>query len=72
MIEAVAADVVVFSAGFMNQWRMPNQQVVKRYQSAGVQTFNTAEHGMVQVDFNDGRWQVSRYRQDMFPFWFSN
>ena len=77
-IKHLKASAVVFSAGYLNQWKMPNQQVVARYQNANVQVFSTADDGMVQFTMSANRgkdakaWQVSTYRADISPYWFNN
>ncbi|GLX79806.1 ComEC family protein [Thalassotalea insulae] len=71
-IRTVAPKFAVFSAGFLNRWQMPTDEVVKRYQQQGVTTFNTAEHGMVKVVINEQEFKVLPYRQQLWPFWFAN
>jgi len=71
-IKHVSPDVVIFSAGFLNRWKMPMNRVVKRYQDNQVKVFNTAENGMVQLDIDNNGIHVKSYRQDIFPYWFAN
>ncbi|REL27717.1 DNA internalization-related competence protein ComEC/Rec2 [Thalassotalea euphylliae] len=77
-IKHLEAKAVVFSAGYLNQWKMPNQQVLARYQDANTQVFSTAQDGLVQfsisTDASAGQryWQVHTYRADISPYWFNN
>ncbi|MCH2056177.1 MAG: DNA internalization-related competence protein ComEC/Rec2 [Thalassotalea sp.] len=71
-INAVKPEYVLFSAGYLHHWRMPNSDVVARCQRAGVVSYNTAEHGMVKVKFSKGQVKVDSYRRDYFPYWFAN
>ena len=71
-INAVKPEYVLFSAGYLHHWRMPNSDVVARYHRAGVVSYNTAEHGMVRVKFSKGQVKVDSYRRDYFPYWFAN
>ncbi|GHG03027.1 DNA internalization-related competence protein ComEC/Rec2 [Thalassotalea marina] len=71
-IHTVAPEVAIFSAGYLNRWRMPSQQVKDRYQRLQVPTLNTAEQGMISVSFTQGEMKITTYKQDIWPFWFAN
>ncbi|REL32247.1 DNA internalization-related competence protein ComEC/Rec2 [Thalassotalea euphylliae] len=77
-IKHLNAKAVVFSAGYLNQWKMPSQQVVARYQDTNTQVFSTAHDGMVKFSmsatsgYEQKGWQVSTYRADISPYWFNN
>ena len=71
-IAAVAPSLALFSTGYLNRWKMPNTDVLKRYQDAHINTLNTAETGMVRVRFGLDNIRVERYRFDIWPFWFAN
>ncbi len=71
-INVVKPEYVLFSAGYLHHWRMPNSDVVARYHRTGVVSYNTAEHGMVKVKFSKGQVKVDSYRRDYFPYWFAN
>ena len=71
-INAVSPSYAVFSAGFLNHWRMPATEVVERYHRLNVKTFNTAENGMITLDINRNKIHVKRYRNDNWPYWFAN
>lgn len=71
-IRGVSPQIVVFSSGYLNRWKMPVTEVVGRYQQANVTSFNTATSGMVEININQQGVEVQQYREDLWPFWFSN
>lgn len=71
-IKTVSPEYAIFSAGFLNHWRMPANEVVERYHRLNVKTFNTAENGMITLDIHDNKVHVKRYRIDDWPYWFAN
>ncbi len=71
-IKQVSPQAVIFSAGFLNRWHMPMKKVVQRYQKNKVNVFNTADNGMIQLDIRPNGIHISSYRQNTFPYWFSN
>jgi len=71
-IKQVSPSVVIFSAGFLNRWHMPMDKIVQRYKKSKVNTFNTANIGMVQLDISTNGIHVKPYRQSIFPYWFAN
>jgi len=71
-IKKVNPDAVVFSTGYNNHWKMPNSIVLQRYKQLGVPTFNTATDGMISFKIFDSTIEYSRYRHDIYPYWFSN
>jgi len=71
-IGAVAPNMALFSTGHLNRWKMPNTDVLKRYQDAHINTLNTAEAGMIRVRFSRDNIRVEGYRLDIWPFWFAN
>ena len=71
-IDKVAPDTVVFSSGYLNHWNMPHTSVVLRYQAQGVETFNTADTGMVRFDLSKDQIKTSTFKDDLWPFWFAH
>jgi competence protein ComEC len=70
-IRTVAPTSVVFSAGFLNRWQMPLPEVVSRYHQQNISRYNTAEHGMIQINVGQSFIHIKRYRQDLSPYWFT-
>ncbi len=71
-IKAVSPSAVIFSAGFLNRWHMPNKAVIKRYQQLAVESYSTAKQGMIQVEINDQGLEIKSYRDHIKPNWFAN
>jgi len=71
-IEAVSPDTVIFSAGYLNRWHMPNKAVLKRYQEFNVTPYSTAEQGMVVIKIAEYGLEIETYREHIKPYWFAN
>jgi competence protein ComEC len=71
-IEAVSPDAVIFSAGYLNRWHMPNKAVLKRYQEFNVTPYSTAEQGMVVIKIAEQGLEIESYREHIKPYWFAN
>jgi competence protein ComEC len=71
-IEAVSPDAVIFSAGFLNRWNMPNKAVLKRYQEFNVTSYSTEKHGMIQIKIAQQGLEIESYREHIYPYWFAN
>ncbi|MFT5813587.1 MAG: competence protein ComEC [Psychroserpens sp.] len=51
-LTAVNPRYVVFSAGYLNRWHMPSNEIQTRYSAFDIYPFNTAEVGMVTFKFS--------------------
>lgn len=71
-IQWISPDYVVFSQGFMNRWRFPRAEVVKRYKDYGVRMFSTSDSGQISFIFKNGVMKIERFRQDIYPYWYAN
>ncbi|WDE03806.1 DNA internalization-related competence protein ComEC/Rec2 [Thalassomonas viridans] len=71
-INRVSPRYVIFSAGYLNRWQMPSEEVLARYQKVEAKVFTTAASGMLKLDFSDSGIHIQQYRQDLWPFWFAN
>ena len=71
-IDAVSPSAVIFSAGFLNRWKMPNKAVIQRFIQANIPTYTTSEVGMIKIDFNNNSANIFKYRHDLSPYWFAN
>lgn len=80
-IQAVAAEYVVFSQGFMSRWAFPRQEVLQRFEllkdKTGTETtlFSTSESGQVsfKLQYDSPKpIQVKTFRQDIYPYWYAN
>ncbi|RZM83987.1 DNA internalization-related competence protein ComEC/Rec2 [Pseudoalteromonas rubra] len=68
-VSAVAPKWVVFSRGYHSPWRLPHDEVVARYQSAGSQMLDTATAGQVRFKITGTEVQLETAR-DRKSFWF--
>lgn len=62
-IREVNPKVVLVSAGFANRFHFPKLQILHRYQSLGIETYNTADLGMVSFRLSSSgahHWQFNR------------
>jgi competence protein ComEC len=71
-IKAVSPDAVIFSAGFLNRWHMPNKAVLKRYEEFNVTPYSTADQGMIQIKIEEQGLEIQSYREHIKPYWFAN
>lgn len=71
-LQAVKPRYAIFSSGYLNRWHMPVSSVFLNYHRQGIETFNTAKDGMIQVKISAKDIELSSYRHDYFPYWFAN
>ena len=69
-IEQLSPDISLVSAGFLNRWRMPVEQVVQRYEQRNIRLIKSSDKGQVVLTFTDNI-SVENYHDDFRPFWFS-
>lgn len=79
-IAAVQPDIAIVSRGFMNQFRMPHQDVIARYQARQIPLYDTGRDGQVSVIWQkarwwrgetEGRWRVRSYYQFWRNRWYA-
>jgi competence protein ComEC len=51
-IEMVDPETVIFCAGWENRFRLPNEEVVNRYQQKNIQIFRTDHNGAIKIRTN--------------------
>ncbi|MCJ8321816.1 MAG: DNA internalization-related competence protein ComEC/Rec2 [Colwellia sp.] len=71
-IKKVAPETVIFSAGFMNRWQMPDKRVLQRFKEADIPTLSTNNQGMIRIEFFPKEIKIHTYRRDLMPYWFVN
>jgi competence protein ComEC len=69
-IKAVNPRWVVFSAGFMNHWGFPADEVITRYQKHGVETVNTGLSGLIRFQISAQTIKMQTFREDLAPYWY--
>jgi competence protein ComEC len=74
-IQQVSADYVVFTQGFMNRWQFPRQEVLARFAHSPATLYTSADAGQVSFKLvyqSNAVIEVSTFRQDYYPYWYSN
>jgi len=69
-IEAVDPQWVVFSAGFMNHWGFPADEVVNRYQKQSVKMVNSGQSGLIRFQITAQAIKMKTFREDLAPYWY--
>lgn len=68
-IRAVDPDTAIIAAGYLNRFRLPNQDIIQRYLSRGVHVYNTATDGAISIKFTRGKLFISAEREQAPRFW---
>jgi competence protein ComEC len=71
-IQAVSPQRAIFSNGYLNRWKMPTPEVLRRYHKQGIITYTTASNGMIMLSTTANKTAIKTFRQDLFPYWFAN
>lgn len=69
-IDAVAPQVAIVSAGYLNKYGHPADSVTERYRKRSIALYNTAEAGAVTVHSRVRGLEVERYRTAHRRYWF--
>lgn len=69
-IEVVKPQWVVFSAGFMNHWGFPADEVVKRYQNQAVNIVNSGQSGLIRFQITAQAIKMETFREDLASYWY--
>ncbi|MCP5079134.1 MAG: DNA internalization-related competence protein ComEC/Rec2, partial [Psychromonas sp.] len=69
-IKIVDPKWVVFSAGFMNHWKFPAQEVVERYEKKGIITVNSGLSGFIRFQISAQAINMKTFREDLAPYWY--
>ncbi|MDX1457862.1 MAG: DNA internalization-related competence protein ComEC/Rec2 [Marinobacter sp.] len=67
-VQALAPEVVIFSAGYQHRFGHPHDSVVSRYEAVGSRTYNTAHSGALHLVLGDNSIEVNQIRTNA-PFW---
>jgi len=68
-IQAVSPESVIFSAGYRNRFKLPNQDIISRYQNHGAKILVTAQTGAIKVSMYDDKMTINTYRKIRRRFW---
>ena len=69
-IKTVAPKRVIFSAGFMNHWGFPAQEVQDRYKNQAVNMLNSGQSGFIRFTVKKQGIKLETYREDLVPYWY--
>jgi len=69
-IKMVAPQWVIFSAGFMNRWNFPAEEVKLRYKNQSVKMENSGLNGFIRFKMEKGQINMQTYREDLAPYWY--
>ena len=69
-IEAVDADHVVFTVGYLNRFKHPKSDVVDRYLKQVETSYRSDYHGAIVLDFKDkADLQINAWRLSHRKYW---
>ncbi|CAK0777790.1 competence protein ComEC [Gammaproteobacteria bacterium] len=69
-VAAVAPQVVIYSTGYHNRFGFPHPDVAARYAAAGVQPFNTAYQGAIELHLGpEEPLTVQSWREEARHYW---
>ena len=69
-IEAVGAEQVVFTTGYLNRWKFPRTETKQRYITAGSEIMQTDLTGAIQFRCSDENCSMVKFRQQYPQLWY--
>ena len=69
-VDAVSAQHVIFTAGFLNRWSFPRLAVVERYILNGAKIYRTDKQGAIQVECDNKSCKLIPFRQQHPRLWY--
>jgi len=55
--------------GYQNRFRLPNRDIISRYESRGIKLLDTARNGVIIIKINKLDVTISSYRHQARRFW---
>jgi competence protein ComEC len=70
-VAQVAPQIVVFPLGYLNRFGFPHRQVVRTYQAAQAELYDTATHGAITFKWRIDSSQITTqwHRQEQIRYW---
>ena len=68
-IDAVAPDLALIAAGYLNHYGHPHPEVTSRYRQRGVAMASTIDSGSIQIEISASDWRIKTYRETRKRFW---
>jgi len=69
-VEAVQANAVIFTTGYLNRWGFPRPEVVKRYQNKGSEMYQTDQDGAILIECKETACKLQRWRELKPRLWY--
>ncbi|MCU0615074.1 MAG: hypothetical protein MUD09_08345, partial [Desulfobacterales bacterium] len=60
-IDMVDPETVIFCAGWDNRFKLPNEEVIKRYQQRDIRIFRTDHNGAIKIRTNGVSTQITPF-----------
>lgn len=70
-LRVVSPQIALISSGYLNRFAMPAVSTSARLRATGARLYNTAEVGQVSLRWQQNRWHVVTYRDDLGHYWFN-
>ncbi len=72
-IRSVKPAIALNSSGYRNRFGFPHEEVIRRYREAGVDFYDTAQHGQIVINVTpDGEININLSRQQTPALWRRN
>ena len=68
-IDAVAPDLALVAAGYLNHYRHPHPDVIDRYHQREVAVRSTIDSGSIQIEISNFGWKIKTFRDAHKRFW---
>jgi competence protein ComEC len=69
-IDSVSSRHVIFSTGYLNHWRFPKPEILRRYQKTDAHLYRTDQDGAIQVYCSSSNCEVEKIRQLYPRIWY--
>ncbi len=71
-VRAVHPHYSIFSAGYLNRFGHPKEEIVQRYRAAGSKTLRTDADGAISIAMDAHELRIERYRKSHARYWHNN
>lgn len=68
-MDAVHPRYVIFTAGYLNRFGHPQQDIAERYRKAGSEMLRSDEDGAISIAMDSENFRVDRYRSTHARYW---
>ena len=68
-IDSVNPEWVLFPVGYLNRFKLPNEDIIDKYRFRHIHMLDTASHGAIQLSVLSDGIHVESYRQKARKFW---